>query len=142
MSDAAKATVLVVDDERDVCHFIEKTLNRFQYKTVAAYDGDEALRRLDEGQTIDLVLTDVRMPKSDGMTLLRCMQRIRPSVPIVLMTGFGRMDQYLEAMNMGAFDYLPKPFGMLDLLRTVERAVAGPSRSYAASEALSERLTL
>jgi len=123
MSETTKPVVLVVDDEKQICDLIQKALNRFSYEAVVATDAMEALVILERVPEVRLVLSDIRMPRANGIDLLQEIHKTRPGLPIVLMTGFGGMDQYFEVMNMGASDYLTKPFKILDLVRSVETAL-------------------
>ncbi len=113
--------ILVVDDDEDMRKAIEETLHRKGYATVSARDGQEALARIDEGG-LRLVITDVRMPGVDGMTVLREARRRCPRLPFLLVTAFGTVSEAVEAVKEGAVDYLLKPFTADILLDKVRGA--------------------
>ena len=101
--------ILVVDDDEEMRKAIEETLHRKGYETVSARNGKEALERIDEGG-LQLVVTDVRMPVMDGMTVLREARKRCPRLPFLLVTAFGTVSQAVAAVKEGAVDYLLKPF--------------------------------
>src|SRR5439155_14041725 len=107
------------------------------YEVHAAEDGEAALQLLREHH-IDLVITDLRMPKMDGMELLRLALRLDPALPIVMLTAHGTVDNAVEALKTGAFDYITKPFDQNEVrvvvkkaLRTRDLASADASRDIA-----------
>ena len=107
MSSEGKATVLIVDDERNTREGLARALKR-QYNVLLADQGEAALETLSHND-VDLVLSDVRMPGMDGITL---MKRIlaRDSQPIcILLTAYGSVETAVEAMKVGAYDFLTKP---------------------------------
>lgn len=118
-------TILLVDDEQVMRTSIGEMLRRSGYEVVAAGDGDSALSALAESIPIDLVIADYRMPGMDGIQLMRRIKEMHPSLPVVMMTGQGDLESYLHAVGLGVSRYLGKPFGLRDLLRTVQEAVAG-----------------
>ena len=101
--------VLVVDDEPSLRVAYCRILQASGHSTVSARDGQEALAMLEE-HTIWLVLADLRMPRLDGLGLLREVKRRVPGTPVVLISGYATMDSAIEAMRLGASDYLLKPF--------------------------------
>ena len=116
-SDAAR--VLVVDDEPQVAHVIARLAESFHHEVVVAQSVEEALARFDES-AFDVVLSDLRLGRQDGLALLRHLQSRAPDVPVILITGQATIDSAMEAMRMGAYDYLPKPIernSLGDLLR-------------------------
>ena len=116
------ATVLVVDDERNIREHLRIFLRGFGHEVTLASDGGEALKLLDE-HPVDLVLSDVRMAGVDGMALLREIKRKRPDALVVLMTAYGTIPGAVEAMREGAYDYVVKPFGLDEMGLLVERAL-------------------
>jgi len=113
--------ILVVDDDEEMRKAIEETLHRKGYATVSARNGKEALERIDEGG-LQLVVTDVRMPVMDGMTVLREARKRCPRLPFLLVTAFGTVSQAVDAVKEGAVDYLLKPFTADILLDKVRAA--------------------
>jgi DNA-binding NtrC family response regulator len=118
---AKKPRILVVDDEHTMRDFLNASLTG-RYTVRTASDGTEALALLRE-QPVDLVLSDVRMPGGDGLTLLASIQNDLPDPPlVVMMTAFGTIKEAVESTKRGAVDYLTKPFGLDQLEHTLERA--------------------
>ncbi len=129
-----KARILIVDDEADLRDLLQDDLEANGYETAVAIDGRAALTRLErEQEIIDLVLTDVRMPGVKGDELLQWMRLSRPEAPVIVMTAFGSVEQAVEMVKAGAYQYLTKPFQTDDLLRVVEAALAqsAPQREQA-----------
>jgi two-component system response regulator AtoC len=117
------ARILVADDEAGLREFIVDSLELDEHTVVAAKDGKEAAKILDE-RGFDLVLTDLKMPGLDGMALLRKVRAEQPEVEVIVMTAHGTVDNAVEAMKLGAFEYLQKPISGPDELRLlVARAV-------------------
>jgi len=117
------ARILVADDEAGLREFITDSLELDEHTVVPAKDGKEAAKFLDE-RGFDLVLTDLKMPGLDGMALLRKVRAEQPEVEVIVMTAHGTVDNAVEAMKLGAFEYLQKPISGPDELRLlVARAV-------------------
>ncbi len=110
-------TVLVVDDERPLRDFICRNLEARKFTVVSANNGLEALARF-QSQPIDLVILDVMMPYMDGLETIR---RIRQKslVPIIVLSALGEEQDKVKALNLGADDYLTKPFGVSELMARV-----------------------
>ena len=123
--DIQTASVLVVDDEGANRYSVAKTLERVGYRITEAATGEEAVKAIDE-QSFDVVLTDLRMPGIDGIELLRFIKEKSPDAVVILMTGYASLGSAVEALRMGAHDYLVKPSSSHDIresvLRGVERA--------------------
>lgn len=116
------ARVLVVDDELSVREFFEILLSKEGYQVVTAEDGVHALELIRD-QGFDLVITDLQMSRGDGMTLLKESKLIDPSVPVIMMTAYATTDSAVEAMKLGAFDYLSKPFKIDEIKVTLTKAL-------------------
>jgi two-component system, NtrC family, response regulator AtoC len=117
------ARILVADDEAGLREFITDSLELDEHTVVAAKDGKEAAKILEE-RGFDLLLTDLKMPGLDGMSLLRKVRAEQPEVEVIVMTAHGTVDNAVEAMKLGAFEYLQKPISGPDELRLlVARAV-------------------
>src|SRR3954451_6664973 len=117
------ARILVADDEPGLREFLVDSLELDDHTVVPAKDGREAAKLLDE-RGFDLVLTDLKMPGLDGMALLRKVRAEQPEVEVIMMTAHGTVDNAVEAMKLGAFEYLQKPISGPDELRLlVARAV-------------------
>jgi two-component system response regulator AtoC len=119
---STKPRVLIVDDEPDVVANWARLLGREDYPCVTATDGERALALL-ESERPDVVLTDLKMPRVDGMQVLARALELDPDVVVIMITGHGTVESAVEAMRAGAFDYLLKPLPSNDVLRlAVERA--------------------
>lgn len=116
------AKILFVDDERPFVETMMKRLKKREVDITAAYDGKEALDRLDEDRNIEVVVLDIKMPVMDGMTALKEMKIRHPLVEVIMLTGHATVESGIEGMKMGAFDYLMKPCDMEQLVRKVEEA--------------------
>lgn len=114
-------TVLVVDDEATARNFVSEALADAGHETIEAGDLSEANKAVDTGAA-DLVLLDVVLPDGSGLDLLERLSKENPSPPVILMTAFGEVDTAVEAMKMGAQDFLQKPLDLDRLLQAVERA--------------------
>ena len=115
--------ILVADDEAGLREFITDSLELDEHTVVAAKDGKEAAKLLDE-RGFDLLITDLKMPGLDGMSLLRKMRAEQPEVEVIVMTAHGSVDNAVEAMKLGAFEFLQKPLSGPDELRLlVQRAL-------------------
>jgi two-component system response regulator FlrC len=112
------ARILVCDDEPGIREFLTDALAADGHEVVAAADGDAAARLVDE-RRMDLVITDLRMPGRDGMSLLRKLRAEQPEVEVIVLTAHGTVGTAVEAMKLGAFEYLQKPLGGPDELSLV-----------------------
>ncbi len=110
------ARILIADDEAGLREFMGDALRLDDHDVVEAADGREAIKLL-EARSFDLLITDLRMPHVDGLTLLRKVRAELPEVEVIVLTAHGRVDTAVEAMKLGAFDYLDKPIGSPDELR-------------------------
>ncbi len=117
-----KRKVLVVDDEADTCLLLTKVLTKEGHDVSTASDGIEALRVIDR-EEIDLIITDMKMPNMDGISFLKAAKKALPDVKVIIMTAYGGVESYLDAMNLGAFEYLNKPFEINELLTIVNKAL-------------------
>jgi two-component system NtrC family response regulator len=120
MSD--RKTILVVDDDDSLRRVMEYTLRDEGYDVVTAATGPEGLEAF-RHHPVDLVLSDVRMPEMDGLDLLARIRAMQPDLPVVLLTAHGTISSAVEAMKLGAFDYLTKPFDRERLKTTVSKGL-------------------
>ena len=111
---------LIVEDEDKLRRVIELHLSGDDHEVVTAANAEAALRKLDG---VDLVITDLKMPGMDGLTLLERITRDNPSTPVVVMTAFGNVETAVEAMKRGAIDFLQKPFSLDHLSTVVNKAL-------------------
>ena len=119
--------ILVVDDEPDLEPLILQRMRRqirsSEYEFVFAQNGVEALEKLNADPTIDMVLSDINMPKMDGLTLLQQLPGVDPNLRAVIISAYGDMDNIRTAMNRGAFDFVTKPIDFDDLKITISRTL-------------------
>ena len=101
---------------------VEYNLQEDGYRVLTAADGATGLQAF-QAESVDLVLSDVRMPEMDGIELLTRLKGMQPDLPVIMLTAHGTINSAVEAMRLGAFDYLTKPFELDDLQRTINRAV-------------------
>jgi two-component system, NtrC family, response regulator AtoC len=127
-----KKQILVVDDEANLRKVLSAQLTRDGYEVHVAEDGEAGLAFLKEHH-IDLVITDLRMPKVDGMDLLRAALRDDPQRPVVMLTAHGTVDNAVEALKTGAFDYMTKPFDQNEVRVIVKKALR--TRDLASADA-------
>ncbi len=114
--------ILVVDDDRRMRELVGKVLTREGYAVRALPRAQDVLQALEEAPP-DLVISDIRMPEMDGMTLLQEVRRLSPDTSVILMTAFGSIDSAVQAIKAGAYDYLAKPFKMDEIIVVVRRAM-------------------
>lgn len=133
------ARILVVDDEEDIRSFLADALHAEGHDVAEAPDGEEAWSRL-RAEGFHLVLTDLRMPRMDGMELLRRLRQTQPEVEVIVLTAHGSVDSAVEAMKLGAFEYLQKPIsGPAELRLVVSRALERRSLADAREEGVRSR---
>jgi len=119
---AQPARILVVDDEPPICHNCEKILTKAGHVVACAFNGQEALARMEEN-AFDVLVTDLKMSRMGGMELLRRVKMLSPDTLVVVITGYSTVSSAVEVMKLGAFDYLPKPFTPDELRAVVAQAV-------------------
>lgn len=115
-------SVLVVDNEEPIRELLQRVLSAEGYRVFTAADGAEAIR-IAYDQSIDVLLTDLRLPDVDGLTVLERVLRANSSVAGLVMTGYGTIDTAVQAMKAGAFEFLTKPLEMAQVVALVQRAV-------------------
>ena len=114
-------TVLLIDDDESLRRVVEYNLHEEGYGVLTAVDGAAGWRMF-QAEAVDLVLTDVRMPEMDGVEVLTRIKAMQPDVPVIMLTAHGTIDSAVEAMKLGAFDYLTKPFNREQLKAAVRKA--------------------
>ncbi len=127
------ARILLVDDERPLRIAIRRVLEAKGHQVVEAQDGREAIRLCDTERP-DLVVTDLQMPEIDGLDLLLALHKLRPNIPLIVMTGVpvrGALDQIKAAKDLGASLVIPKPFTASVFMRAIQpyldQTASGPS---------------
>ena len=138
MSEQSQARILIAEDEANLRLVLQKELERLGYRVQAAPDGEAALRKLEESN-VDVLLCDINMPRIDGMELLRRVHE-RPNPPeVIMLTGQATVETAVEAMKLGAYDYLTKPYRITELDIRVKQA-ADKRRLRVANLRLREQL--
>jgi excisionase family DNA binding protein len=117
-----RARVLVVDDEAAIRDMLSKALSLAEYEVETAPDGRTAIDRLRAVQ-YDLLVTDLRMPGIDGLTVIREARRLRPDLPVVIITGYSSEASAIEAIDLGVSGYLTKPFRVPKVLAAAAKAL-------------------
>jgi len=119
---SARPRILVVDDEASIRDLLSKTLAMSDYDVDVAADGRTAIDRM-RLANYDLLITDVRMPGMDGLSVIREARRYKASLPVIVITGFSTESTAIEALNLGVAGYLTKPFQRRHVLSKVARAL-------------------
>lgn len=122
MESIGQASILVVDDEENAREGLSKILSKEGYRVETAANGKEAIDSL-KRQRYDLVITDMRMPLMDGFEVLREIKKMDENIGVIMITAYGEVESYLEAMNMGAFEYINKPVRVNDLKRVISKVL-------------------
>ncbi len=112
--------ILIVDDEKNIRLTLSQTLETLGTEIDTAADGEEALAKL-KGREFGLILLDIRMPGMDGMEVLRRVREMRPDIRIIMITAYGTVESAVEAMKLGAVDFLQKPFDPEEIRELVLR---------------------
>ncbi|MEA3401246.1 MAG: response regulator [Armatimonadota bacterium] len=120
----SSGAVLVVDDEPQIRSVCQEALEKAGYEVVTAADGASGLQAL-EGRQFDAAVLDIVLPDTDGLQLLRAVRERDEDVVVVLVTGFATLDTAMEAVRLGAYEYVRKPFGASDLVRIIRRGLEG-----------------
>ena len=115
-------SVLVVDDEKSMCDLLSIVLKKDGYRVKVAQDGFSAAKLIREND-FDVVITDIQMPRSNGLDVLDAVNKMRPHTPVVMMTAYATAETAVEAMKKGAYDYISKPFNIEDVQLIVKNAV-------------------
>ena len=114
--------ILVVDDEKGMCESLQTLLSKVGYEVTTVEKGEEALRRIKRGN-FDLVITDIKMPRVDGLDILKAARKKDEDALVILMTAYASLESAISAINQGAYDYLMKPIEFPELKLTIQRAL-------------------
>ncbi len=117
----ARKKILILDDEEGMRHMLAIILKKEGYAVEAVADAKKALRRVAD-DSVGFVLSDIRMPEMDGLQFLAEVKKIRPDVCVLMMSAYGNLDTALEAVKMGAYDYINKPFKPDEIIFTIRKA--------------------
>ncbi len=112
--------ILVIDNERRMCHVLKSALEMDSHQVELAYDGEAGLKKIKQSE-FDIVITDLKMPGQDGIAVLEQAKKVSPQTEVILMTAYATAQTAVEAMRKGAYDYLIKPFDMIELKLKVKQ---------------------
>jgi signal transduction histidine kinase/ActR/RegA family two-component response regulator len=116
------ARILVVDDEAGIRDMLNYELSSHSYQVVTAVNGEDALEKI-RAQKFHLVISDVKMPRMNGMDMLDAIKKLDPDVEVIMSTGFGTIETAVNAMKKGAYDFIQKPFNLDEILLLIEKAL-------------------
>lgn len=122
------ARILAIDDEAGIRFFVQEALRRAGHEVTAVASGEEALDLL-EAESFDLAIIDLRLKGADGLEVLAALREGWPETAAIFLTAHGSLESALEALNMGAYDYVPKPCSMKELRETVRRVLEPAERA-------------
>jgi response regulator RpfG family c-di-GMP phosphodiesterase len=114
--------ILIVDDESSICELLGQYLRKKAYNVTTASSGEEALEFI-KNNRVNLVISDIKMPGMSGVDFLKHVKEIYPLTPVLLTTGFPTLDTAIEALKLGAYDYLTKPFHLEEISEKIKRAL-------------------
>jgi len=115
-------TILVIDDERSMREFLSIMLEREGYSVVTKDNGNDALEFISKNK-YDLIITDIKMPKMSGIDILRESMALHPNTPVIMITAFASTEVAVEAMKLGAYDYITKPFNVDEIKIIIKNAI-------------------
>lgn len=115
-------TILIVEDREGLAKMLSQTLRNEGYQALWAKDGAEGIKKIEE-EKIDLVVTDLKLPKKDGLQVLQAAKENNTALPVILMTAYGSVDIAIKAVKAGAFDFISKPFEPAHILLQIEKAL-------------------
>ena len=124
--------VWIIDDEQAICWALKRALEQAGYDAVTFSNAEDAIAKLAETTQLDAILLDVRLPGMDGFGCTAAIKKLRPKVPIIMMTAFGDLTSAMQAMDLEVFEYLTKPFDLTDGLKAVAKAISfnAPPRMF------------
>ena len=112
--------ILIIDNEKRMCHVLKAALELDKHSVELAYDGESGVAKFQKGE-FDIVITDLKMPGKDGIQVLEEVKKLSPETEVVLMTAYATAQTAVEAMRKGAYDYLIKPFEMVEMKLKVKQ---------------------
>lgn len=117
-----KGRILIVDDEQGIRELLISEFKRLGYEVFHAVNGEDAISKI-QVEKVDIIITDMKMPKVDGLDLLKFAKENSPETEVILITGYATVENALEAMRSGAYDFIQKPFNIDELSALVEKAM-------------------
>jgi DNA-binding NtrC family response regulator len=121
--DGNMKTILLVDDDRDILSYLEDTLSTFGYHVIPKPDAASALSVIREGTKVDLVVTDYSMPGMGIREYFTALKQALPSVPVIILTGYGSVEIDMKSLGLGLVEYVSKPVESKELDRIVKAAL-------------------
>lgn len=115
-----KMTILIIDDEQGIRDMVSYTLQKEGYIVLTVQSGEEGIEQVIK-QKIDIVITDIKMPGMDGITVLGKIKEIKPEIEVIVATGYGTMETAIESLRKGAYDYINKPYNIDELLSLLSK---------------------
>ena len=132
-------SILIVEDKESMAQMLRETIEAAGYRPIVARDGAEGIRRVKD-DPVDLVLTDLKLPRKNGMDVLMAVKEEKPMTPVIMMTAYGSVDLAVRAIKEGAFDFITKPFDTDHLLHLIRKAIEN-QRLIAENTLLKEELS-
>ncbi len=120
MAEQAKKRILVVDDEENARIGLSKLLEREGFEVESVSNGYEALNYLNQRE-VNVIVTDINMPEMNGITFLKELNKNFPASNVIMITAYGGVESYIEAMNLGAFEYINKPIKIDELTSILKK---------------------
>ncbi len=121
--------ILIADDELEMRTLLQRTLSREGFSVDTASNGDDAISILQQDSAYDILISDIQMPGKGGEELVPEAKKLLPKLKIIVISGYAEIEQFLKMMNLGAFDYVKKPFKIPDLLDVIDRAMESATSS-------------
>ncbi len=115
--------ILVADDDRTIAHLIKEIIERRGSTALVAYDGEQAFQIFNNFK-VDLIITDLKMPHVDGMSLIKMIRELNTDIPIIIITGYGSDRNYSLAQSYGVTDFLSKPCSVVEISRAIDSALS------------------
>lgn len=122
-----KHTLLIIDDDVDICMLLKRFFERKGYRVRIAFKASEGIDIVKK-ESIDLVLTDFRLPDKDGFDVIKEIQAVKKNLPVIVITGYSDVNQAVQAIRLGAYEYVTKPIYPEEILLLVEEAIAKSKR--------------
>ena len=119
---ASHGKILVVDDDSNLLEIIKMRLESSDYEVITVQDEEDALKAVKE-QAFDLSIIDLQLKERDGISVMEDVHKITPEIPVIILTAYGSIENAVEAMNKGAYDYMTKPFDSGELLFHIKKAL-------------------
>ncbi|MEE4604760.1 MAG: response regulator, partial [Desulfobacteraceae bacterium] len=135
----APAKIIVVDDEKQICRNVAKILSKNDYEVTHVLSAQEALDKM-ATDSYSLLISDIVMPGKNGLELLKMVKKEWPLTKAIMMTAYAATDTAMKAIQLGALDYIPKPFTPDELRTTVEQALSGKLAEAPSTEAEKEAI--